>query len=132
MPKFSNASLAKLATIHPDLQKLFLEVVKVVDCIIVCGYRDKEEQDKAYAMGRSLVRFPNSKHNINPSNAVDVVPYPIDWLDIRRFYYFGGFVVATALKLNISIRWGGDWNGDFQVKDQNFNDLPHFELRWKN
>jgi len=30
--------------------------------------------------------------------------------------------------MDISIRWGGDWNMDTYVKDQRFNDLPHFEL----
>ena len=24
--------------------------------------------------------------------------------------------------------WPGDWNGNFDIKDQNFHDLPHFEL----
>jgi len=67
-------------------------------------------------------------HNRYPSRAIDLAPWPLDWSDIRRFYYFGGFVVGVANKLDIPIRWGGDWDGDFEVKDQNFNDLVHFEL----
>ena len=30
----------------------------------------------------------------NPSRAVDVVPYPIDWDDRERFHLFAGFVIA--------------------------------------
>lgn len=47
---------------------------------------------------------------------------------LKRWYSFGGYVKATADRLGIKIRWGGDWDGDFDFRDQNFNDLPHFEL----
>ena len=30
--------------------------------------------------------------------------------------------------MGVDIRWGGDWNGDFNLKNQNFYDLPHFEV----
>jgi hypothetical protein len=30
--------------------------------------------------------------------------------------------------MNIKIRWGGDWDSDNIMKDQTFNDLPHFQL----
>ncbi len=128
MPSFSARSQAKLSSCHVKIQQLFKEVVKDFDCTILCGTRYEEEQEKAFLEGRSKAHFPNSKHNHNPSYAVDVAPYPIDWSDIRRFYFFGGYVKAVAKRMGIDIRWGGDWDGDFQVKDQNFNDLPHFEL----
>ena len=72
--------------------------------------------------------YPNSKHNKLPSKAVDVAPYPIDWNDPDRFYHFAGYVRGIAEGMGIKIRWGGDWNGNFDLKDQNFYDLPHFEL----
>jgi peptidoglycan L-alanyl-D-glutamate endopeptidase CwlK len=34
----------------------------------------------------------------------------------------------VANTLGIKIRWGGDWNGDLQFRDEKFKDLPHFEL----
>ena len=40
-----------------------------------------------------------------------------------------GAMISNADELDISIRWGGDWNGDGTLTDQTFNDLPHFELR---
>ena len=127
--KFSKVSAARLATCHPDLQRLFNDVIKHWDCSVTYGIRTEEEQTQMVAKGKS--KTINSKHLRQAdgySHAVDVVPYPVDWKDHRRFYYFGGFVLGTAKKLGIPIRWGGDWNGNLEVKDQNFNDLPHFEL----
>jgi len=63
-----------------------------------------------------------------PSLAVDVAPYPIDWNDRERFCYFAGYVKGIAKSLGTELRWGGDWDRDTQVKDNNFDDLPHFEL----
>ena len=36
--------------------------------------------------------------------------------------------MGIANRLEIPIRWGGDWDMDTYVKDQKFKDLPHFEL----
>jgi len=110
------------------LQRLFKEVIKHYDCTVICGHRSQEEQDKAVAEGKSKVRYPYSKHNSFPARAVDVVPYPIDWDDREGFYAFGGFVKGVASQKGIKIRWGGDWDSDNDLHDQNFIDLPHFEL----
>ncbi len=128
MPQFGKRSKDNLNTCHPDLQRLFNEVVKHWDCSIICGHRTEEDQNKAFHEGKSKLQFPQSKHNSYPSKAVDVVPYPVDWQDRDRFYHFAGIVVGIATQMNIKIRWGGNWDGDFQVKDENFMDLPHFEL----
>jgi peptidoglycan L-alanyl-D-glutamate endopeptidase CwlK len=47
---------------------------------------------------------------------------------VARFYYLAGMVKERARNLNISIRWGGDWDGDYRFFDQTFYDLVHFEL----
>ena len=128
MPTFGERSRNNLATCHEDLQKLFNEVIKYFDCCVICGHRGQEEQDKAYHDGFSKLKFPESKHNQMPSLAADVVPYPIDWNDTRRFYIFVGIVRGIAAMMNIPVRCGADWDGDMELKDQNFHDLPHFEL----
>jgi len=129
MPRFSRSSKAKLATCDNSLQLLFNEVIKYFDCKVISGYRGEREQTQAYDEGVSLVDWPNSKHNEGPpSKAVDVVPYPIDWNDKRRFYMFVGVVRGIAAKMGIKIRCGADWDGDMEVKDQNFHDLPHVEV----
>ena len=129
MPKFGKRSKAKLETCHPDLQRLFNEVIKHFDCSILQGERGEEEQNEYYRTGKSKLKFPQSKHNSSPSLAVDVAPYPIDWNDKHRFYYFAGFVKGIAASMGITLRWGGDWDGDNDLNDQTFFDLPHFELK---
>jgi peptidoglycan L-alanyl-D-glutamate endopeptidase CwlK len=134
MPQFSERSKQRLATCHADLQVLMAEVVKDFDCTIITGHRDRVTQNRMVEQGKSQVRWPNSRHNSEPSEAVDVAPYPIDWQDRERFHYFAGFVMGTAARLNAEgrmthgLRWGGDWDMDTQVNDNNFDDLVHFEL----
>lgn len=139
MPNFSYSSKGKLATCDARLQNLFNAVINHVECKVLCGHRNKVEQDEAFAKGTSTVQWPNSRHNTMPSRAVDVAPYPIEWPNssmsreeytraFGRWYMFVGFVRAEAIRLGIKIRCGADWDGDFEVKDQNFHDLPHFEL----
>ena len=128
MAKFSEASEKMLATCHPKLRELMHEVIKGIDCKIICGFRGQDEQERAFEQGFSKAHFGESKHNIYPSEAVDVAPYPLDWKDERRFYVLGGYIKATADRLGIKIRQGLDWDGDMNLKDQNFHDLPHVEL----
>lgn len=134
MSKFSKTSKARLETCHQDLQTIFHYVVKYFDCAIICGERTQEDQDKAVHEGFSKVKYPNSKHNSSPSMAVDVIPYPIDWTDTEGMRHFAGYVrgVARMLKdygdISHELRWGGDWDGDFNMRDQTFIDLPHYEL----
>ncbi len=127
MAKFGEKSTKNLLECHSDLQRLFKEVVKGFDCSVLCGYRNEDQQNEAFKHNRSTLKFPESKHNKFPSNAIDVVPYPIDWGNLNRFYFFGGYVKKTAELLGINIRWGGDWNSNTLTDDQTFFDLPHFE-----
>ena len=124
MPRFSRKSLDRLNTTDERLIRLFTEVVKHFDCTILEGIRSKERQKQLVAEGKS--KTMNSKHLTG--KAVDVAPYPIDWNDRERFTYFAGFVMGMAAKMSINLRWGGDWDKDNQVKDNNFDDLPHFEI----
>lgn len=134
MYKFSQSSLTQLATCHKDLQIIFHEVIKYFDCKIIEGFRNKEAQNKAYLEGKSKLQWPNGNHNFYPSNAVDVIPCPVDWNDRERMAYFAGWVMMCAKilkaqgKITHDIKWGNDWNNDTHVKDNNFDDLPHFEL----
>ena len=129
MPRFGKRSISRLKTCDQKLQELFYEVVKHFDCSIIEGNRGEERQNKAFADGKSKVKYPNGKHNKFPSVAVDVAPYPIDWTDRDRFHYFGGFVLGVAKEMGMNIRWGGDWNQDTHTKDNKFDDLVHFEIK---
>ena len=128
MPKFSEKSLAKLATCHPLLQRVFHEVVLNFDCTVLEGHRNKPRQNQMVDEGKSQVRWPDGKHNTVPSCAVDVTPYPIQWDDRERQTLFAGYVLATAKAMDVTLRWGGDWSMDFEVRDNQFDDLVHFEI----
>ena len=41
MPTFGKSSIIALESAHPDLQRLFREVIKHVDCKVLEGHRDK-------------------------------------------------------------------------------------------
>jgi len=128
MPRFSERSKQRLSTCRQELQDLFSEVIKEFDCTIICGHRAEPEQTEAFKAGFSKAEWPNGKHNSKPSNAVDVLPCPIIYADTDRMYYFAGYVRGVASKMGIKIRWGGNWDGDTEVRDQTFNDLGHFEV----
>lgn len=146
---YSNKSKEKLESCHADLQILFNEVIKgPYDCTILEGARSTERQQELFAQGKSKLDGikKESKHQITKerpkSLAVDACPYPIDWkkldkgdrFEYYRFYHFVGYVKATADrlyregKMTHKIRCGADWDGDNSFTDQNFHDLPHFEL----
>jgi hypothetical protein len=113
-------------------------VITVFDFSVLEGHRGQEAQERAYAKGLSKVHWPFGKHNSQPSKAVDIAPYPIDWGDGKdpqqaeaarqRFCLLAGFVLCTAQRMGIKLRWGGDWNGNLDTRDEKFRDLGHFEI----
>ena len=129
MAKFGKSSRARLATCEDELQKVFNEVIKYVDCSVLEGHRGQERQDKLLLESKTKVQYPLGRHNAIPSRAADVVPYPVDWNDRERFHLFAGFVLGIARGMGINLRWGGDWNQNFEVDDNMFDDFPHFELK---
>lgn len=133
MPYFSDKSKEQLATCDKRLQKLFNFVIQHWDCSVLQGFRNEDDQNAAFKSGYSHLKWPLSKHNIETdgypcSLAVDVVPYPIHWDDKDRFYCFAGFVMGVAAAMDIPLTWGGDWNGDRNLKNQKLYDLPHFQI----
>jgi len=150
MPEFSAKSMSILKTTRPELQRLFLEVVKHFDCTVISGRRGQVEQESLFRAGKTKAHFGESPHNYGDSFAVDVVPYPIDWdsereiiaaahkgdevalmkaiLSVERLCLFAGFVLGTAKQMGIELTWGGDWNRDTHLSDNRFDDFPHFEL----
>jgi len=130
MPKFSKASVMQLDTCCDELREIAYSLIHDVDFGVVCGYRNKADQNKAVADGNSTTPYPKSKHNVMPSDAFDLYP----WVngkrsdDPRTCRYFAGMLVERARQLGHSLRWGGDWDGDMDPTDQSFNDLVHFEI----
>ena len=89
------------------------------------------DRDRAVEKGRSQTPWPRSKHNNLPSTAVDVAPWPIDWDDADSFLVLAGYILATADRLDVPLRWGGSWGHGaerFNLHRTNFHDFGHFEL----
>ena len=128
MPSYSRSSLNNLSTCHPDLQRVFSVLLEWFDHTILKGHRNEIDQDKAFDEGKSQLKWPDGNHNTLPSNAVDAIPYPIDWNDRERMTYFAGQVIATAREMGIKIRWGRNWAQDNDLDANSFDDLVHFEL----
>jgi peptidoglycan L-alanyl-D-glutamate endopeptidase CwlK len=128
MPSFSTKSEDTLATCDHRLQQICDRVIKTYDFSVLEGYRSDERQEELYRQGKSKLRAGESKHNQDPSLAVDIAPYPIDWEDHKRFYLLAGMMFQAAYDIGYPIRWGGDWDRDWEHNDQSFHDLPHFEI----
>lgn len=128
MPIYSARSINNLTSCDLRLQRVAFEIINYFDITIVCGHRNKEEQDKAFHKGYSKLQWPNSKHNVYPSLAVDIAPYPTLYTKKLPFYYMAGYFTGIANRMGIKIRWGGDWTRDNDFYNDSWLDIPHFEL----
>lgn len=129
MPYFNDVSRSNLVSCRSELIRIANTVIKHFDCSVICGFRDKDKQDEVFRLGYSKLQWPFSKHNRNPSWAIDLAPFPIDWDDRDRFILLAGHVMEIAYAMGIPLTWGGDWNRNNIIKDERFQDLGHFQLR---
>jgi len=150
MVTYGQRSQKAFDSCHPDLQKILLYIKDVlgIDHSVLCGHRGEKEQNSLFYAEppRTHVKWPDSAHNPLPSEAVDVVPYTkvpgrfggIHWHDkdpkVKEAYYremvrFAAiFQMVALLKFGIKTIWGGDWDKDWSVMDNKFNDYPHHQL----
>ena len=152
MYNFGSRSQKQLSTLHEDLQIILRHVIQLYDFSILEGMRTQERQQELFNATPPRTKLDGvikkSKHQGKGdsrgyivSYAVDIMPYKKgtnafsgEDKDTTRFYYLAGLMkgVAERLltdgKIKHKLRWGGDWNGNDIYTDQNFDDLPHFEL----
>ena len=125
MPTLSPRSYAHLDTCDTRIKCVIERAIKLVpkelDFIVLCGFRGEQEQNLAFNAGNSKLRWPESRHNKNPSLAVDVVPYPIDWTNLDRFYQLATYIFWAAQIEQVNLTWGGHYT--------KFKDLPHWEIK---
>ena len=140
--KLSERSLKSLEGVNPNLVKVVERAIELTeqDFLVLEGVRSKEQCYINYGKGRTVAQCsakgvpikyaqPNlskvtwlnnplaSKHVTG--NAVDLVPYPIDWNTISKFTTISKAMKQAAKELGIDLEWGGDWTK---------KDYPHFEL----
>jgi len=119
MPYFSQTSRERLETCVPILQEICFRAIQYIDFTVICGHRGAAAQEEAFRSLKSKVRWPNSKHNLSPSWAVDVAPWPLDWGNIKRFELLSRAILFEAATLGQRVVWGGFWGWD----------IGHYELR---
>ena len=140
--KLSERSLKSLEGVNPNLVKVVERAIELTeqDFLVLEGVRSKEQCYINYGKGRtaaqcsakgvptkyaqpslSKVTWLNnplaSKHVTG--NAVDLVPYPINWNTISKFTTISKAMKQAAKELGVDLEWGGDWTK---------KDYPHFEL----
>lgn len=133
-----------LRTCHPKLQRVARRAIEIFDFRVLEGHRNEQRQNELFYDDppKTKVKWPNSKHNTDPSRAFDIAPFPVIWpsytlrlkdfgkyvKSVARFYLLAGVIMTVAEEMGIKLRWGGDWDGDWDLFDQKFDDLGHFEL----
>lgn len=145
MPAFSVESQQKRATVDKRLRLVLNLAIELIDFSIIFGRRTAEEQQKLFQEGRSKLDgiTKRSMHQADPpdlAKAVDIAPYPVRWPDeqgiprgevehrVKRFHVLAGVILGVGHAEGIALRWGGDWDRDWEYNDQSFHDLGHFEL----
>lgn len=113
----------RLDGVHEDLVRVIKAAVPKLpfDILVVQGRRNKQEQAKYVATGRSGTM--NSRHLTG--HAVDISPLIEGALvqDWPLYYQIAPVVKEVAKKLDVDIEWGGDWKRP--------KDGPHWQLSWK-
>jgi hypothetical protein len=104
---------------------------EVADIALLQGFRGEDHQNTMFDEGNSQLRFPDGKHNVRPSKAVDFQPHPRPDKETMLWGalgYIAGAAIQIAKEEGIILRWGGDWNQDGDMANQKFYDLWHLEI----
>lgn len=143
MYKLSNRSLQRLYGVDVSLVRVVKRAIELTDqdFMVTEGVRTREQCCINYGKGRteqqcslkgvpvkyaqpslSKVTWLNnpfaSKHTTG--KAIDLIPYPVDWNDLKKFHMIAAAMKQAAAELGVKIKWGGDWKKS--------KDYPHFEI----
>lgn len=152
--QFGKNSTEKISGCHSDIQKILRLAISrsAIDFGVSEGHRPVEVQKEMYAKGRTkpgrIITYidgvtKKGSHNHKPSRSVDIYAYHPDRevrrkiaYDLGSLCYIAGVISSCAEELYLAgevqhvIRWGGNWDNDGVIlQDQSFDDLPHFELK---
>jgi hypothetical protein len=124
---FGRRSRERLANVDEGLVEVLYDAINVTpyDFGISFGHRSIAEQDELYAQGRTKpgdivtwARGGQSRHNDNPSTAVDFIVVPLDWKDHWRFGFICGLIYKCAVDRDLEVEFlphKGDY-GHVQLK----------------
>ena len=128
-----------LVGVHPVLIQVVVRALELspVDFFVDCGVRTPERQAELYAQGRTkpgpIVTWTlKSNHFVNKrtgfGHAVDLIPLPVDWKNLKAFDAVATAMFQAAKELGVKIRWGKDWNMNGVPGERGETDSPHFEI----
>lgn len=122
-----------LREVTPKLVSFWKRVNEVYAITVIEGKRSKARQMELFKTGKS--KKTDGKHCTEPlAEATDVCPSDFNWSradkfdELKKLYYLAGIVKMVAIEMGLTIRWGGNWDGDSDFSDQTFNDLVHYEI----
>jgi peptidoglycan L-alanyl-D-glutamate endopeptidase CwlK len=128
--RFSAASLKRMVGVHPDLVAVAHYALRVspIDFLVTPtgGVRSQTQQLELVRKGVS--RTTRSRHLTG--HAIDVVSWKkgkASWTLPDALLVHQAFADASRA-LSVPLRWGGDWDGDGDWKDERFLDAFHHEL----
>ena len=133
MYKLSQRSLDRLVGVHPNLVKIVKRAIEITrqDFSVLEGVRTPQRQQELYAQGRTapgpIVTWTLNSPHLH-GRAVDLVPYPLDWNDLKKFDAIAMAMFDAADELGFKLRWGADWDQDGNLREKGELDSPHFEL----
>ena len=149
--KLSQRSLDRLKGVDERLVKVVKRTIELspIYFMVLEGVRTREQCMINYGKGRTAAQCqakgvpakyakpaaakvtwlnnPFASKHVS-GKAVDLVPYPVDWNDLKKFDAIAKAMFAAAKELNIKIRWGADWDGDGKPRERGESDSPHFEI----
>ncbi len=128
--RLSAKSLERLDGVHPDLVAVVEFAIRVspVDFGIprTGGVRTREMQRSLVDSGKSGTM--RSRHLTG--HACDVFAYvngKATWAPVHIMKIHAAFE-AAGNALEVPLRWGGNWDGDGDIREPGENDLVHHEL----
>jgi peptidoglycan L-alanyl-D-glutamate endopeptidase CwlK len=141
MHRLSKTSKGRLNSCNDDIQIIVNAAISVsrVDFGIAEGHRSVEKQQEYFKAGKSRVDGIKikGKHNYSPSQAFDIYGWVAGKINYEKetMCYLAGLIVGVSEmlykdgKTDHKLRWGGNWDKDgIILKDQSFDDMPHFEI----
>ena len=111
----------KLEAAHDILKDWFKTHVKpkYPDAHVSWAHRNKDDQERAFADGHTILHYPHSKHNQLPSLAIDLFEIDDSGAAVWNPKFFLDLNADTEL-LGVPILWGGRF--------KKIGDADHFEL----
>lgn len=131
-----------ISFLHSDLREIarrFLSIAKAqgINCVICCTYRDNEEQNRLYSIGRETsghivtnAKAGQSAHNVYDTlvNRPSSLAFDIAVFDGGKYATdsFDGWQKCGKIGMDLGLEWLG-------VKGSPFFELAHFQIKdWKN